>query len=998
MFRSFAFALMALLLPLFAQGADGPFSQVARFGSAPEIDGKPDDAIWQQTIAISDFHHFGSHRPASEGKTTARFGYDADHLYLLLQCEEPLLLVVSQRLDDVKAVQKENDTAVILDDCALLLLRSKDDSAAFEWVINTNGAFSDARTSSEDLWGKRDLSWQSGARTAVTVSDGFWTAELAIPWKVLGVKPKPGLELDALLSRLVWSRDTHTSWHLTNSIGAHDVAAWGRLKLAEGPLPGVERVDPLATAFQKGENHLTLRLHADPERQWAVTTTVNDATPSHHLLRSEGGKPLKVPFQLGEEGQIRWSWSLRDAASLELLYRSPGMVQVVESGSVVFTLSTEGAYRLHRGDQLIASGERAEAQRIELPLANGINPVTLELESGTARLQWSGTAPEDHLIRWEALPSGSPRNAPPAPLAEQRLENNTLHLGTPGSKAIYRHTFLLRSTDSWPLHSPALHIAGSGVQALFFHPGGFEALPQPEWELHLETPGEVEITAATGYYGNILPEKPKFRLEAQGDHDGQRRYRVIASHPILHRPKWTSIQRLIEVHLRHRIANPSPQIAHPLRFWASAHEGRITERSRTIPLRLLPPLEGLQPKEHRWLMWGGVKVMDEAPALALPLLETMQASGINGFMGNHPIISDLVEKTGVRQWLHVEWAPWEINLDSHLEQHPDERLINHEGKAQAGQLCLTLQIGERWPVCAEAMATYINRYRPAVVSFDYEYPPFIGRQSCYCPRCLDAFATFAQLDKAGLTPETIKEKHDEAWIDFMARRVARLCQLMKEATPALEGKPEFFVYSGYQSERNPRQYGLNWSYIGELKAADLGGAGFGWTPELVAATRQALGGIPLLCGELLHPYLGTWTLNTQTPIPPLSEATLLRRALDGDGGVLIYEIKAMDGRSWQAIAKTTRLIATHERFFGKGIRSEALEGHDPARVQIITQGKEALLCLMNFSREEEIYRIALPEGYTQAAAFFGKAKVQAPAAMEARLAPGESAAFLLTQP
>ena len=214
------------------------------------------------------------------------------------------------------------------------------------------------------------------------------------------------------------------------------------------------------------------------------------------------------------------------------------------------------------------------------------------------------------------------------------------------------------------------------------------------------------------------------------------------------------------------------------------------------------------------------------------------------------------------------------------------------------------------------------------MDYDFEYAPFDGPHSCCCQRCLQAFREYARIPaQTPLDAATIKEKHDEAWTDFMARRVAQVFAKLKDAVHRVAPGTKLSAYSGYQTPDNPRTYGVNWAYFGELKAADRAGCGYGRPVEHIPGTIQALNGIPVLFGALMTPY-DTSITAPQVPIP---KARLLRRSLDSTGGVLVYDRLPMDGRTWLAVAETTRLVAEFEPLFLTGKRS-ALQGHDPAVV------------------------------------------------------------------
>ena len=143
-------------------------------------------------------------------------------------------------------------------------------------------------------------------------------------------------------------------------------------------------------------------------------------------------------------------------------------------------------------------------------------------------------------------------------------------------------------------------------------------------------------------------------------------------------------------------------------------------------------------------------------------------------------------------------------------------------------------------------------------------------------------------------------------------------------------------------------------------------------------------------GALITPY------DTQETIPPvpLTKARLLRRALDSTGGVLIYARLPMDGRSWYAVAETTRLVATYEDLFAAGERTP-LSGCDEARVQVLGDGKTTLVCAMNGGSGGVDLRLPLPIEAGGGREFYSERSVAAGQTVSCTLPAGEAEVFVL---
>jgi len=241
-----------------------------------------------------------------------------------------------------------------------------------------------------------------------------------------------------------------------------------------------------------------------------------------------------------------------------------------------------------------------------------------------------------------------------------------------------------------------------------------------------------------------------------------------------------------------------------------------------------------------------------------------------------------------------------------------------------------------------------------------------------------------------LDAQTIAEKYGDAWTDFMAWRVAQIFARFKEAAHRLAPGTQFSAYSGYQTPDNPSRYGVDWAHVGRLRACDRVGCGYGRPVEAIPKTLQALNGIPALFGALMTPY----DTKELTPQIPITKACLLRLALDATGGVLVYDRMPMDGRTWLAIAETTRLTADFEEAFLHGKRG-VLPGCDEAAVQVLRDGAVALVCVMNNGSKAVEYRIPLPVEAGAGTEYYTGAKVAAGEMARCPLPPGESAVYVL---
>ncbi len=970
-----------------------PQARVVRAAEAPVIDGRGADAVWAQAIEVADLIAPDSSRPMQEA-SAVRLAWDEACLYVFARLEESLLITASQQLHEIHANAKEHDGKVIADDCFILLLRRGEQ--VYEWNLNTLGTVADARAKTENPWATRDLAWNpEGVRSAVVREEGAWAVEMAIPWKALEAKaPAPGEQWQAVLGRNAVARRESGAWNPSHG-GIHSPVVWGELSFGE-PVAGVAPQAPVRD-LESGANRLRLKVAAAGREVVPLLVSTKLQAPGQRTARTREmlsatagrGSVVEHAFEVGPVGAgAQFAWAVRDAGTLETLYQSAEVAVEVAISNLELHLSTAGAWRLRVNDAEVASGERAEDEKVRIPLRSGANVIALEAQSGRARLRLAselfGPAP----LRWKtrpASPGASRASVDDAawPTAREEEGGEVVAEGP----ATFRHTVLLRETRIFPAPKPAFYVAAGGLQPVTFTAFGVEGRVLRGWQMWLELPAPVEAAAATGYYGRSIKGKPQFALHPEGEH----RYRIEASEPISARPEGQPpVLAYFDVGLR-RTGADADEAAYPMRYYSRANEGTVSELAQEVSLRLLPALRGRQPKRLAFQLWAGSTPNADSPAFLEALAETTRATGFTEWIG-----SAEGQRFGLESGLLVNFKSYSINLAPWLREHKEARLVGGDGKADETLMCTSVLLESGWKQAGEPLLReWWEKRRVNVVNYDYEYPPFVGPHSCYCERCLAAFRNAAGLGEGvALTAENIRSEHGAAWADFMARRVAKIFRLMKESVATFPGKVRFEVYSGYPTPDNATRYGVDWRYVGQEQAADRVGMGYGRPPEALAHAREVLQGIPALYGELVTPYLSNQRSDFNRPPRPVTKANLLRRFLDATGGALIYHAQNMDGRSWLAAAEISRLVAEHEPLFGPR-PPEPVAGQPEAEVAMLKGEAATLVCVMNPGAKEKSFTIPSPQPERVATEFYSQRTQPAGEPLQARLAPGDAAVFIL---
>ena len=170
---------------LFESDSRPPPINCGMCATVPVIDGKLDDNCWQDfdhSGVAEDFVTFERLEPAPVS-TRAMFTRDETHLYISVDCEEPLI-------DKLATNREENEPEFHFD---------QDDTVEFRLNAPQHGTFFNQVC--VNAAGKRSQAWfsveEGGSRmvpgaewkAAVSQVGGHWYVEIAVPWTALNVEP-----------------------------------------------------------------------------------------------------------------------------------------------------------------------------------------------------------------------------------------------------------------------------------------------------------------------------------------------------------------------------------------------------------------------------------------------------------------------------------------------------------------------------------------------------------------------------------------------------------------------------------------------------------------------------------------------------------------------------------------------------------------------------------------------------------------------------------------
>jgi hypothetical protein len=145
---------------------------VVRAASPPQIDGRDDDAVWQQAPKRSEFRQFEPKVDIDPSfRTEFRAAYDQRNLYVFVRMFDP-------HPDSIMHALSRRDVRGPSDQVKLLIDSYNDRRSGFEFAVNPDGVKRDYSMSND---GNEDESWNGVWEVGTNVDSLGWTAEFRIP-------------------------------------------------------------------------------------------------------------------------------------------------------------------------------------------------------------------------------------------------------------------------------------------------------------------------------------------------------------------------------------------------------------------------------------------------------------------------------------------------------------------------------------------------------------------------------------------------------------------------------------------------------------------------------------------------------------------------------------------------------------------------------------------------------------------------------------------------
>lgn len=160
--------------------------RAGRLGGAIALDGSLDDDAWQAVTVSDGFILPTTHEPVAADRQSAfRLLWDDEHLYVAIRCAHPE--IASYEVTD--AIWGARTDAIEL----FLVPDQAYTAAYYQMAVSAFGRTLEPKRYFHDQW-HRDTEWTGGPiKAAARVAEGYWTAEIAIPFALLKERaPKAG--------------------------------------------------------------------------------------------------------------------------------------------------------------------------------------------------------------------------------------------------------------------------------------------------------------------------------------------------------------------------------------------------------------------------------------------------------------------------------------------------------------------------------------------------------------------------------------------------------------------------------------------------------------------------------------------------------------------------------------------------------------------------------------------------------------------------------------
>jgi len=288
----------------------------------PTIDGRLDDACWRSAAKANNFvARLENH--VAEVQTEAYLVYDDERLYVGFRCHEPNIAGL-RAVDDVNKYWQEGENDMV----AVFVGPQEEEKPYYQFGVNLRGiAYERGHLK------QRNIDIPGAIEARAEIGEACWTAEMAIPFKVLGVEEQMGKVWRLNLNRLRAQTGETSTWAPVNAQW-HNPALFGYLRgLIIGGNPEKPEVYLKETALGTpliGRNTASVKIRARKKGRYRITATLLSPagkateTVREVSLESREVKEIAFPYDIQPmQGEHKLTLTFVDANTGKLCYESP---------------------------------------------------------------------------------------------------------------------------------------------------------------------------------------------------------------------------------------------------------------------------------------------------------------------------------------------------------------------------------------------------------------------------------------------------------------------------------------------------------------------------------------------------------------------------------------------------------------------------------------------------------------------------------------------------
>lgn len=922
----------------------------------PVIDGKLDDACWQNSVEIPTLPN----RTGDKITEATRFfiSYDKENLYIGAEVQQSYLDPVYNLLDKVKPSAGKRDDPVYGDDSIEVFLMPGD--FYYQFVVNLDGTVYDGKGT--------DAGWNSSLKAATAKKEQSWTVEIAIPLADLGVKDPEGQTWRANFYRNNPAKKESGAWSPTET-SFHTMAAFGRVNFAS--LAPVIRCNNISLKSGSAEAVIS-----------AITKEPLKISGSSDKLSIAPGtnRNIVACFKPDNAG----NGQLAVLAGKKEIFRTPRLSIKSKTSEMLAEIACPGnTIEIFINGKSVFSGK--DSVRAPLLLEDDKNAVALKISGEGASIpagKFTIAGISFSLDEW---------------LCSDKEENGWNSLSFDDSKwelykgeknqagLFFRHTLIQNHTLFAPqLANNTLYVANKAPMGTAIRIGSPFEKPLADYTSHLILPEGLNIPLYDPE--NKVYYRYKHKL-SQNRKNGTTEYTFSFEKPV---PKlkynfgYNGIVFII-----------SPE-------FSEAQEKKILKGvcyisgrgMHEVPgefnIAILPPLKGIQPENIEIGTWFAHRGTRSSNAETVSMFKTFKSMGVNWLAneiraGNNNMtwareyenIKDVVEKLKENNIkpLWCQYGNLDRSFTDVLAQYPEYRFVNNTSKQSI--------------MCPLAfMASQDVKERIAKIAKIHDYIMYDMEAgivcSCLCEKCRDNFAGEFKLNKTPSEKE-IHEKYKNELIRRQANINLRLFNFTTDTAKKANPDIKSSVYSAYATAGATEHCGMDWTLYRDI--VDMPSAGYSEAPAIIKETRKLIGNHTLCPGLMPDSHLYEYQYADQN-----IKARLFSQMIQGGfGGVHVFHAYDLNGVGMTAVAEFTRGIATYERFLKEQYEipnDGFVMGTAAENVHVYKKGDEYLYIVQNHSPEAKEITVKTPPGIPDAEIYdfyadrqyeqSGEYKIQAP--------------------